>query len=153
LEGKWDASRREVDSKGTEESIDASADAHRAIVQRPFDEVWGQENLAVIDEVFAPEYIYYSAPPGVPNRGPDNHSQLVEMLRSTFLDITNTLEEIIVEGDTVAFRNTLQGTNQGPFMAWSLLIGRSCKLRCTLSTSQRTTTRWWSIGGRATTLA
>ena len=93
-----------------------SADTHRAVVQRLFDEVWKQGNVAVIDEIFAPEYIDHGALPGLSNRGPENHKQLLATLRSAFPDISNTLEEIIVEGDRAAFRNTLRGTHQGPFM-------------------------------------
>ena len=93
-----------------------SADTYRAVVQRLFDEVWEQGNVAAIDEIFAPEYIDHGAPPGIPNRGPENHKRLLAMLRSAFPDINNTLEEVIVEGNKVAFRNTLRGTHQGPFM-------------------------------------
>ena len=93
-----------------------SADAHRAVVQRLFDEVWDQGNVVVVDEIFAPEYLDHASPPGIINRGPENHKQLFAMLRSAFPDISNTLEEVIVEGNKVAFRNTLRGTHQGPFM-------------------------------------
>ena len=93
-----------------------SADAHRAVVQRLFDEVWDQGNVVVVDEIFAPEYLDHASPPGIINRGPENHKQLFAKLRSAFPDISNTLEEVIVEGNKVAFRNTLRGTHQGPFM-------------------------------------
>lgn len=43
-----------------------SADACRAVVRCLFDEVWKQENVAVIDEIFALEYIDHGAPPGTP---------------------------------------------------------------------------------------
>lgn len=93
-----------------------SADAYRAVVQRLFDEVWEQGDITAIDEIFAPEYIDHGAPPGIPNRGPKNHKRLLAMLRSAFPDISNTLEEVIVEENKAAFRNTLRGTHQGPFM-------------------------------------
>ncbi len=41
---------------------------------------------------------------------------MLPVLRSAFPDLTMTPEEIIAEGDTVAARFVMQGTNTGEFM-------------------------------------
>jgi predicted ester cyclase/quercetin dioxygenase-like cupin family protein len=86
-----------------------------ALVKRFFDEVWNRGNLSLVDEFITPDYTDYNRIPGTP-RGLKGYKASVSMLRSAFPDILFTLDQIIAEGDRVAFRLTGRGTHQGAFM-------------------------------------
>ena len=83
--------------------------------RRTFEEVFNQGNLALVDELVAPDFLDHEVPPGMNNRGPDSTRQLVTMLRTAFPDLHFTIEDLVAEGDTVAGRVTVSGTHLGPF--------------------------------------
>jgi len=73
-------------------------------------------NLALADEVIAPDFINHANPPGMNSRGPESARQVVMMLRTAFPDVNYTIEEMVAEGDMVACRMTMSGTHQGLLM-------------------------------------
>jgi predicted ester cyclase len=106
-----------------------STDQNKAIVRRFVDEVWNQGNLNVIDELVAPGFRghgHMGAPHGGQSGGqpggqhfapgPEGTRQFVHLVRSAFLDLCVTVEQQLAEGDLVATRWTLRGTQQGAFM-------------------------------------
>ena len=103
---------------------------HKALVRRWTEEVVNKGNLAAVDELFAPTYVWHIA--GMPDiKGPDGVRQFVTTVRTAFPDFHATLEDMVVEGDKVAVRYTNRGTQKGEFrgvapsgkeMTWSLLI-------------------------------
>ncbi len=87
---------------------------NKAIVRRAYEDGMNKKNLAIIDEVFAPEYVAHF--PGVPPiRGVDNIKELIKAFIAAFPDIVFTVEDQIAEGDKVATRWTARGTHQGEF--------------------------------------
>lgn len=92
------------------------AEENKALFRRTYEELFNQGNLAIADQVVAPDFINHEAPPGIPNRGPEAMRQVVMMLRTAFPDLHFTVEELVAEGDTVAGRVTMSGTHEGPFM-------------------------------------
>jgi len=94
--------------------------------RRTYEEMFHQGNLAVADELIAPDCINHEVPPGMNNRGPESARQVVTMLRSAFPDLHFTIEELVAEGDTVVGRVTMSGTHQGPFMGMAP-TGRSLR--------------------------
>jgi steroid delta-isomerase-like uncharacterized protein len=88
-----------------------------AIVRRGFEEVWNQGKLNVVDEINAPDFIGH-------NEGrPDDHGlaefkRFVADTRTAFPDLHFTINELIVQGDSVAAGTTVTGTHTGP------LVGR-----------------------------
>jgi len=99
---------------------------NKAIFRRTYEEMFHQGNLAVADELIAPDCINHEVPPGMNNRGPESIRQVVMMLRTAFPDLHFTIEELVAEGDTVAARVTLSGTHLGPFMGMAP-TGRSVR--------------------------
>ncbi len=93
-----------------------STEENKTQFRRMYDEFFNQGNLAVADELLAPDFISHGAPGGAPNRGPGPMQQLVTMLHTAFPDIHFTVEELVAEGDTVAGRVTMTATHQGPYM-------------------------------------
>ena len=88
---------------------------NKALVRRVFDEVWNAGNFAVVDEVFASDYVGHSAGMGE-IRGPEGAKEFVAGLREAFPDLTMTIEDQIAEGDKVVTRWTGRGTHDGEFM-------------------------------------
>ena len=95
--------------------MSTSEEENKAHYRRTFEEVFSQGNLALVDELVAPDFLDHEVPPGMNNRGPGSTRQLVTMLRTAFPDLHFTIEDLVAEGDTVAGRVTMSGTHLGPF--------------------------------------
>lgn len=79
-----------------------------------YQELWDNWNIAVADDHLTDDYHLHA--PGVPvplNR--DTTKQVVSMYGTAFPDLKHTVDELIVEGDTVAARWTVRGTHKGDF--------------------------------------
>ena len=92
-----------------------SSEVNKTQYRRTFEEVFNQGNLALVDELVAPDFLNHEVPPGMNNRGPESTRQVVRMLRTAFPDLHVVIEELVAEGDTVAGRVTMRGTHLGPF--------------------------------------
>jgi steroid delta-isomerase-like uncharacterized protein len=88
---------------------------HKSLIERFNDAVWNQGNLDVIDEVIGPEFIWHSAPPGIPPTR-DGLRMMIAGFRAAFSDAVSKVDEQIAEGDSVAWRWTFQGTHTGELM-------------------------------------
>ena len=92
------------------------SDDNKATALRLFDEVLNAHNLASCDDLYDPNYVANSLPPGF---SPDRegvkqyHSQYFQ----AFPDMYLTIEYMIAEGDYVAVRYTGTGTHQGDLMS------------------------------------
>jgi len=95
--------------------MSTSEKENKALYRRTFEEVFNQGNLALVDDLVAPDYLNHEVLPGMNNRGPDSTRQVVTMLRTAFPDLHFTIEDLVAEGDTVAGRVTMSGTHLGPF--------------------------------------
>ncbi|OGO53776.1 MAG: hypothetical protein A2Z32_10670 [Chloroflexi bacterium RBG_16_69_14] len=87
---------------------------NRAIVRRVLS-VFNTGDLAILDELVAPDYTNHNAPPGAP-QGLEGRKQTVAMFRRGFADLESTVEDEIAEDDRVVVRVNLRGTNTGDFM-------------------------------------
>jgi len=88
---------------------------NKAVIRRLNQEVWNEGNAAVLDEVFAADFIDCTANPGSrPDR--EGIKQLITMFGNAFSDTSSTIEDLIAEGDKVAYRWTFQGSHTGAFM-------------------------------------
>jgi steroid delta-isomerase-like uncharacterized protein len=93
-----------------------STEANKSIVRRLFDEAFGQGNLAVLDEIIAPDQVNGGpgALPGMPS-GPEGSKMLISTYRNAFPDLHFTIDEQVAEGNTVVTRWTAHGTHNGEF--------------------------------------
>lgn len=82
------------------------------IATRYFD-AFNTGDLDALDALLASDYVHYGA------LGPDQdrelHKQRVQMTRTGFPDLVYTVDDIIIDGDLVAIRWTLDGTNDGEY--------------------------------------
>lgn len=94
---------------------------------RIFEEVFNQGNLAVVDDVFAPEYVTHIARNGAPN-GPQGVKWWIAMLRTAFPDLHCLLEDEIRVGDRIATHWVMHGTQMGMYLG-NLPTGRRVEIQ------------------------
>ena len=90
-------------------------EANKANARRFVDEVINRGNVAVIDELAAPNYVDHTSPPGVPPTA-EGQKVFVTMFRGAFPDLHYTIDDTITEGDRLVQRTTAHGTMKGDFM-------------------------------------
>ena len=93
-----------------------SIEENKAIVSRATEEIFNKNNLAVVDELYATNFVSHGSDiPGVtPDR--EGYKQFVTMSRTALPDFHTTIEDMIAEGDKVVQRFTARGTHKGEFM-------------------------------------
>ena len=84
----------------------------KARVERDL-EIINAGNLALIDELYAPEYVSHDYATNEERIGLDALKEMITSLRKGFPDINVTVDEIIVMGDKTVTRQTVTGTNTG----------------------------------------
>ena len=113
-----------------------SAEEQKAIVRREIEEGWNKGNLAVFDELLAPDFTYRDlSNPTLHDRA--GYRKLASTLRTASPDIHYTIEELLVaEGDRLVVRLAFRGTDTSgsgvlgslptgkPFAASEILIYR-----------------------------
>jgi steroid delta-isomerase-like uncharacterized protein len=92
-----------------------STEANKQLVERGFQRLMNNGELAIADELVSADFLNHEAPPEAP-RGPAGLRGMVTMLRTAFPDFHIEVAELIAEGDKVVARTTLHGTHTGPFM-------------------------------------
>jgi len=92
-------------------------EANRAMVQRIVDEVMNQQNMGVIDEFFAADYLMHD-PASWPMevKGPEGFKQWAGMMLDPYFSDSHTSAALVAEGDKVAVHWAWAGTHTGEFM-------------------------------------
>jgi steroid delta-isomerase-like uncharacterized protein len=90
-----------------------STDANKAIIREFFEQVWNQGDEAAIDRFIAENARGNDPDFGV---GREGFRRQWREWQEAFSDLHFAIEEIIAEGDIVAARWTLIGTQRGPFL-------------------------------------
>jgi steroid delta-isomerase-like uncharacterized protein len=84
---------------------------NKALVERWFEEVWNNGRSEVIDEMFAPDGVAHGL--GDDRRGPEGFKLFHASFRQAFPNVRVEVEDVIAEGDKVAYRLTATGTHSG----------------------------------------
>ena len=92
-----------------------SVENNKNTFRRYVDEVWKDQNLDIVDEIFAEKYRSHQSDDTVLERGPDDVKKFVTEYRSAFSDIEVTVQHMIGEDDRVVNRWTLRLTHTGEF--------------------------------------
>jgi predicted ester cyclase len=85
---------------------------HKNTVRRFYEELWNQWNYGIIGDILTPDVGFHGSL-GAQKSGHQGFIDYAEMVRSAFPDFTNTIEELIAEGDKVAACLTYRGTHVG----------------------------------------
>jgi predicted ester cyclase len=91
--------------------------ATKALYRRAWQELMNQRNLAIVDELFAPNYVLHD--PHAPLTGREALARFTTALHRGFSDLRLTLDDLLAEGDRVVQRFTLTGTHTGDFLGLS----------------------------------
>jgi len=91
-----------------------TTETNKALIRRLLERLRGGWTPDVIEEFFAPSYRRYLNPtaPPLTREGQRNRAT---RLRTALPDRTATLEDILAEGDRVAYRLTIRGTHRAVF--------------------------------------
>jgi len=96
------------------ESKKAVTEENKAIIGR-LGELWNTGNLAIADEIFGADFVNHDPNnPEVTN--PESYKGYVPVVRIGFPDFHVATEDLIAEGEKVAFRWTIIATHQGELM-------------------------------------
>jgi len=87
---------------------------NKAVVQRFFDAI-NNGDLDELPEVVAPDVVDHNAVIFMQPEGPGGVREGVRMLLQGFPDLRLTTQELLAEGDRVAARFTVSGTNTGDY--------------------------------------
>jgi steroid delta-isomerase-like uncharacterized protein len=89
------------------------SNANKSLCRRFFEDVWNNRNMAVIDELFADDFVRHAGSEPEFGAGPGSVRNLLNHYSSAFPDTRFTIEDIVAEGDKVVVRWTARGTHQG----------------------------------------
>jgi len=102
-----------------------STEDNKALARRAYDAI-NQGNLAAFYEVFTPDFVLHNASMTI--QGLEAYKQWLSMYLAAFPDAHFTLEDLIVEGDTVVVRQTFRGTHKGDLPGLPA-TNKSCAIR------------------------
>ena len=91
------------------------SEQNKALVRRLYAEAFGAGSMAAIDALVDVDVVEHEVMPGIPP-GREGLKVFVGMIRSAFPNLTMRVGEMIAEGDVVAARITMEGTQEGEFM-------------------------------------
>jgi steroid delta-isomerase-like uncharacterized protein len=91
-----------------------SLEKNKALARRYQEEVWGKGDLALIDELLAPDFIDHSLPAGM-DPGFAGARRAVQGALDAFPDGQWTVEDLIAEGDKVTIRWKMDATHEHAF--------------------------------------
>ena len=119
-----------------------SVEENKKSAYRCFEEVWNKRDLSVIPEVIAPNYVGNN--PEANYNGLDGFERLVKVYNTAVPDMHWTVEDIFGEGDKLAIRIHVTGTQTGkvgdteptgePVDTVTLLVNRYVDGKCVEST-------------------
>ena len=90
-------------------------EAHKKAMKR-FETMINTADTAIAKELVADEAPFYTPASAKPLYGGEGYLSVVHWMRKGFSDVQWKLEEMVAEGNIVAVRWTLTGTNDGEFM-------------------------------------
>ena len=85
------------------------------LVRRFYEELWNRWDLAVADEILAPD-VRFRGTLGTRLVGVEAFRGYVEEVRAAFPDWHNRLEELIDAGETIVARLSFSGTHRGELL-------------------------------------
>jgi steroid delta-isomerase-like uncharacterized protein len=88
------------------------SESSKSVVRRYLEEPTG-ENLAAVDELFAPTAVVHDPGRPAPEPGPEGQKQVISGVFAAFPDFRFTVEDLVAEGDRVAARFVGEGTHRG----------------------------------------
>ena len=89
------------------------AESARGLVGRLHDELVCRGNLAIVDELFHPDFVSHTSGEDVDR---DGFKRMLASLRAALPDVQVTTELVLAEGDLVARRSVTTGTHAAEWL-------------------------------------
>lgn len=86
---------------------------NKQLLRRFENEAWNNHKPAIVDELCAPDYVAHMPGDRILDR--TAHCQVIAVFQRAFPDCEVTTDELIAEGECVAWRWTFRGTQRGEF--------------------------------------
>jgi steroid delta-isomerase-like uncharacterized protein len=111
--GVWFTCDNFFSKKGGNMEKYENVESNKELLHQLYEEALNRGNLALIDELFAPDFVDHSTPDQTP--GSAGVKDYFREIRSGFPDIQVVLDDVIAEGDRVVVRSTWRGTHLGGY--------------------------------------
>ena len=99
-----------------------TTEQNKKLVERVNMEYIQGGNVATVYEIFAPDFINQTAPPGSP-QGPEAVIYFFDhILRPSFPELKVVIHDMIAEGDKVTTRKSFHATHKGDFFGCYFLL-------------------------------
>jgi steroid delta-isomerase-like uncharacterized protein len=85
----------------------------RAMATSLLEELYSKGNMSIVDDIVSDDYVYRA--PGLEVCGPKGLKEFVTEYRSAFPDLNVHIDDMIIDGEKVATRFTINGTHKGDF--------------------------------------
>lgn len=95
-----------------------TSEQHQDVIARYITDVWSKGDLDAIDEIFTADRVRHGPDFEGNTEGAAGHKELVTLYRTSFPDLTVSIEAQVGEGDMVVTRWRATGTNSGPSMGF-----------------------------------
>jgi steroid delta-isomerase-like uncharacterized protein len=92
-----------------------STDTNKALVRRWWEALNKGNALAIIEEIYASDYVLHDPSQPAPVQGLEGVRGFVSAVLTGFPDTNCTIEELVAEDDKVTQRITARGTHKGEF--------------------------------------
>ena len=89
-----------------------SPEQNKQVIRQVF-EFYNQQDIEKVEKLFSTKHIFFF--PGAPPMDWNSHKQFILGLSKAFPDLHFKIEDILAEGDKVAYRLTVNGTHKGEF--------------------------------------
>ncbi len=84
-----------------------SVEQNKATLHRIYDELYNKKNVSLVPELIAPDYHFGN------NKGQDGYRQVLASWHTAFPNIHFTVDQVVGEGDWLAYRLSSTGTFKG----------------------------------------
>lgn len=88
------------------------SEQNKALMRRFLREVLEGGNLALIDELYAPDFVNHGAPPGAAATR-EGLRGVITKIRAAIPDAKIRIDHLVAEGDMVVLNGALSGTHKG----------------------------------------
>ena len=93
----------------------SASEQAKEVIRRWNEEGWSGGKYELADEIISPNMVVHGAGGQTVGMGPAGLVDLIKTWRTAFPDGRMEIDDLIVEGDTVAIRNTWYGTHEAEF--------------------------------------
>jgi steroid delta-isomerase-like uncharacterized protein len=83
------------------------------LARRYFEEAWNRGDVAVLDEILAPDYVNHTPSTPNPPPGPAGLKPIILAMRRAFPDLHYAIKDVISTEDAVTIRVVMTGTHRG----------------------------------------